>query len=138
MSLPWLTMYAVADGRSSVRNATTFQYSFGNLHVAVHHVVVAQHRSGEHADPQAVDARILQDVVLEPEPGLLVHPAVLRRAVGEVEAVVVGERRLRAPDRIFAADEVAAIELVVAVQLVACLVRALDPVVVEPRRPCRA
>ena len=85
-------------------------------------VVGAEHRSGEHAGPEALRPGAVEDVVLEPLPLLLaaVEELVLRRRVRVVEGVEVGLHRdlagrvlaggRRVPVGILAPDHVAAVD----------------------------
>ena len=83
----------------------------------------AENRAGEHRDALLVDARLLQDVVLQPEPGTVVEGGHLRRAIGEMESILVGDPGffIGAPIGVFTANQMAAIEVVGGVKLFADL-----------------
>jgi hypothetical protein len=78
---------------------------------------------------------VFKDVVFEIQPGLLIQLAVLRRAVGEVEGLLVRFLGAFSPDRVKPADEVAAVQFRVLVNLGVHLVLPLDARVEVPDVP---
>ena len=94
-----------------------FPERLGDFHATVKSVVIGEHWSGKYRGPGFPALGVVEDVVFEFQPGLLVEAAHLWRAVGEVKGVEVGGVRLVAPIGILAPYQVAAVQAIAGIEL---------------------